>query len=263
MTGVTGGNLLMQKLRFIKQASLDRLQANIVSNQKLYAGKAVWLDSYFAGSTWFSDSDIRAEDTLELQLPASKTELFDLENTKIVYSALRHLTPVEASDPRLWAYFTHVTHWEYMRRRWPIEQYLSSPRLKDNMQEHYFFMSDRSRALTRNGMARLWWYGYCSYDESRKDPFELTSALLKNLDVASSILERTFSRNRAVTKTLLDVLLDRERVGQPFYVRDQVRDLAKYMVRIGGVTIIDALQEPELRNVVRGKIEQILDAVQA
>jgi hypothetical protein len=34
-----------------------------------------------------------------------------------------------------------------------------------------------------------------------------------------------------------------------------VRDLAKYMVQIGGVTIIDALDEPDLRELVTDKIK--------
>jgi hypothetical protein len=121
-------------------------------------------------------------------------------------------------------------------------------------------MPNKSRALIRNGMARLWWYGYCSYDENRSDPFELTTALLKNLDVTQSILERAFSLNVNVTKTMLDVLLEREKNGKAFYIRNKVRDLAKYMVQIGGVTIIDALDEPDLRGLVNDKIEQLVAA---
>ena len=147
-----------------------------------------------------------------------------------------------------------------MRKRWPIEQYLGREKLRENIQERYFFMPNRSRALIRNGMARLWWYGHCSYDEGRADPFELTTALLKNLDVTQSILERAFSLNTNVTKTMLGVLLERERNGKAFYVRNKVRDLAKYMVQIGGVTIIDALDEPDLRELVSEKIEQLAPA---
>jgi Family of unknown function (DUF6339) len=253
----------MNKLKFLKQPSLDRLQANIASNQNRYAGATTWLDSYFTGSNWFVESNIVEAASIQLQPPTSKTDLFDLENTRIVYTALRHITPVQASDPRLWAYLTHVTHWEYMRERWPIEQYLGKPRLREIIQERYFFMPDRSRALIRNGMARLWWYGYCSYDEMRDDPFELTSALLKNLDVTQSILERAFSRNTMVTKVVLSVLLDCEKEGKAFYVREKVRDLAKYIVQIGGVTIIDALDEPELRDLVTGKINQLTEAATA
>jgi hypothetical protein len=247
----------MDKLKFLKQVSLDRLQANIAVNQRRYVENGSWLESYFSGSAWFLDSNIIETHPIKLKMPTSKTDLFDIENTQAVYTALRHLTPVQAADPRLWTYLTHASQWEYMRRRWPAEQYLGDSKFKENIQTRYLFMADRSRALIRNGMSRLWWYGYCSYDETRTDPFELTAILLKNLDVTQSILERAFSRSAKVTKAMLDVLLEREASGNPFYVRKKVREVAKYLVQVGGVIIIDALEEPELRKLMTGKIEQL------
>jgi len=242
----------MTKLKFLKQSSLDRLRANIAPNQKRYTQAESFLNDYFAGASWYVESNIAMPDKLDLQIPTSKSDLLDLENTRIVYSALKHLSPLQASDQRLWAYFTHVSHWEYMRSRWPAEQYAGKERFKEVMNERYFFLSDRSRALLRNGMARLWWYGYCTYDESRKDPFELTGALLKKLDVAQNFAENAFGRNVDVIKALLSVVLEHE-----FYEREPVRDLARYINQIGGVTIIDAIPADELRELFSAKIEQL------
>lgn len=247
----------MNKIKFLKESSLQRLITNIVPNQARYAESKPWLESYFAGANWFLDSNLVDPGGIELLIPDSKLDLLDLQNTRVVYSSLKHLTPVQASDPRLWAYLTHVTHWEYMRSRWPVEQYLGKPRLKEIIQERYFFMTDRSRAPLRNGIARLWWYGYCSYDPTREDPFELTGALLKKLDVTQNLLENAFGKNNQVTHAVLNVLLNREKEGKAFYVREKVRELARYIVQIGGVTIIDALPEPELRELVTGKIDQL------
>lgn len=252
----------MERLRFLRQLSFDRLQANIPSNYHKYTESKSWLEAYFSGNGWAVDSNTLKGASFSLVSPGSKLDFSDsdLENTRILYPALKHLTPLQASDPRLWTYLTHVTHWDYMRKRWPIEQYLGKSRLRDNIQERYFFMPDRSRALIRNGLARLWWYGYCSYDEVRSDPFELTGVLLKNLDVTQSILERTFSRNTSVTKAMLEVLLAREQSGNAFYVREKVRELAKYIVQIGGVTIVDALDDSDLREMVEAKVEQLATA---
>ncbi len=250
----------MSKLKFIKGNSLERLQANIVANEDRYSEAKPWLDTYFGDSKWYVESDIVQPEAIQLQMPKSKTEHYDLENTRVVYSALKHLTPVQASDPRLWAYFTHVSHWEYMRARWPVEQYSGEDRFKQVMQERYFFMPDRSRALLRNGIARLWWYGYSSYDGTREDPFELTGPLLKKLDVTQTLLENAFGRNTQITKAVLNVLLDRENQGKEFYVRDQVRDLGKYIGFIGGVTIIDALPIPELSALIANKVDQLAGA---
>jgi len=250
----------MNKLKFIKEKSLQTLRTNIESNRESYLEDKPWLETYFAGTIWSVESNIAEGAAIDLLIPTSRTELFDLENTRTVYSALKHLTPLQASDPRLWAYFTHVSHWEYMRKRWPVERYQGKERLKELVQERYFFVTDRSRALLRNGMARLWWYGYCSYDAAREDPFELTSALLKKLDVTQNLIENAFGRNNSVTQSVLGVLIDREKQGKSFYERQNIRDLARYINNIGGVTIIDALPEPELRELVTDKIEQLSQA---
>ena len=246
----------MAKAFFLREAQLERLRQNISPNAKRYVSDQPWLADYFGNDPWHLPSNIDMPEGVEMLPPTSKSELFDLENTKTLYTALRHLTPLQASDERLWAYLTHVTYWDYMRKRWPVEQY-KDKRVAENLQERYFFMSDRPRALIRNGMARLWWYGYTTYDEQRDDPFELTGVLLKNLDVTQSILERAFSRNRLVTHAVLSVLLQREKDGAPFYERDSVRDLAKYLVQVGGVTIIDALSFTELRDVVMRKVDEL------
>lgn len=246
----------MPKALFLRDAHLERLRQNIGPNRKKYSLDQPWLADYFGAEAWQLQSSIELPEGTELKLPSSKTEVFDLENTRILFTALKHLTPIQAADERFWGYLSHVTYWEYMRKRWPAEQY-AEKRFSQNIQERYCFMSDRPRALIRNGIARLWWCGYSSHDELRKDPFELTAVLLKNLDVTQSILERAFSRNPTVTRAVLDVLLEREKAGKPFYLRDRIRDLAKYLVQIGGVTIIDALSFGEIRDLVIRKVDQL------
>jgi hypothetical protein len=247
----------MPKALFVRDAQLERLRQNITPNARRYATEKPWLGDYFGNAAWYLQSSVEMPNDVVLKPPASKTELFDLENTKLLYSALRHLTPIQAADERLWVYLSHVTYWDYMRQRWAVEQYEGKPRFAQIVQERYFFMADRPRALIRNGIARLWWYGYTTYDERRDDPFELTAVLLYNLDVTQSILERAFSRNRTVTHAALSILLQREKDGIPFYARDRVRDLAKYLVQLGGVTIIDALTSEDVCDIVSRKVDQL------
>ena len=67
-------------------------------------------------------------------------------------------------------------------------------------------------------------------------------------------------QNNQLTQAVLKVLLDREKEDKAFYVREKVRELARYIVQVGGVTIIDALPEQELRELVMGKINQLDEA---
>jgi len=253
----------MAKALFLRDSQLERLRKNIASNAERYRSDKPWLTDYFGNDDFCLQSKVDIPDNIELMLPSetSKSELSDLDNTKAIYSALKHLTPLQAADERLWAYLTHVTFWDYMRKRWRVEQYEAKPeKLPENVQSRYLFMSDRPRALVRNGLARLWWYGFTSYDEHRSDPFELTAVLLKNLDVTQTILERAFSRNRTVTHAFLSALLERERAGAPFYERDAVRELAKHLTHVGGVTIIDALTFDQIRDLVRRKVDALAPA---
>ena len=251
----------MPKLHYIRETHLDDLRSHLLDNIKHYSEGQPWIESFFDQSGWQLASNI-AYDEIELVMPESATVHHDFENTKILYSAMKNMTLTQASDERLWAMLTHFTFWEYMRARWPVERYLKSPqkKLRDTMVERYFVLPNRSRGLIRNGISRLWWYGYVSYDESREDPFELTEAMLKKLDVAETLLGRAFSYNEKVTKTVLSVLVDLEKSGEPFDKRDPFRDLMKYMNQIGGVTVLDALGTKDLENILYGKISQLVTA---
>lgn len=247
----------MAKARLLRTAHLETLRANIANNAKRYESATAWLADYFGGSEWSLPATVEIPDDLELLVPTDESSLLDVENAKILYAALKHLTPTQAADERLWVYLSHVRFWPYMRARWGVEKYADNPRLAEVIQERYFFMPDRPRALIRNGIARLWWYGYTTYDGARADEFELTYVLLKTLDVAQSVLERNFSRNRIVAHAVLDVLRRLELQGTPFYDRAKVRELAKFLVQLGGVTIIDALDGPEIESIVLRKATEL------
>src|SRR5580692_6429389 len=45
--------------------------------------------------------------------------MHDFENAKILFNAYRDLTPLQASDIRLWTYLAHADYYPYMKRRWP------------------------------------------------------------------------------------------------------------------------------------------------
>ena len=249
----------MAKLRCLLESHVEQLRTHAASNVARYRESEPWLESYSGGVRWWGETDIEAPDNLELKQP-DHGALFDFENTRTLYTALKHLTPTEASQSRLWVYLSHVTFWPYMRRRWPVERWLNKPKsVGDNIVARYL-LPPQSRSLVRNGIARLWWCGYASYDSKREDPFELTAVLFKRLDVTQSVMERAFSSNRKVTRAFLDVLRKRELAGRPFYERGEVRALAKYLVFVGGVTIIDSLTFEDLVDLINHKVEQLTSA---
>ncbi len=247
----------MEKIKFLKAGSLADLKANLKGIVNRYESTSPWIDEFFAGGAWSAESVREIDTGISLKLPQGQ-ELFDLENTKALYTALRDLPLHLAIDERFWSYMTHVTFWDYMRARWPVEKALSTQKPEGYLREHYFFMANRDRALIRNGISRLWWYGHVSYDENREDPFELTEALLEKLDIAQQLLERSYSRNTMLTRTILSMLVEKRNAGNPFSDRyTKFRPLMGHLNAIGGVTILDALVEADIRAIVETKLSQI------
>ncbi|HBU80982.1 MAG TPA: hypothetical protein DEF35_04985 [Paenibacillus sp.] len=244
-------------LHYVSDSSLDDIKSNIRHNIPYYSADIPWLDEYFGSESWSFPSKIRVED-IDLHMPISSTVHFDLENTKKVYSTLKDITLIQACDERMWTYLAHQTFWNYMRERWPVESYLKKGKPEDAIRERYFFMSNKGRALVRNGIARLWWYGYVSYDEEREDPFELTAILLSKLDIAQSLLERVFSGNRDITRAVLAVIHQKDKVEGIAVSRNVFRSLMMYINQLGGVTILDALDRSELERLIEGKLNKLL-----
>lgn len=246
------------KIKYIKSGECDDLKANILGNLDRYGKEDSWLHSYFSNDNWTRESNYHIPDNIELLMPEGKLH-HDIENTKIIYTALKDLPISVVIDERFWAYLTHVTFWKYMRKRWPLE---NSIELKDGpsgyIREHYFFMPLKDRNLIRNGISRLWWYGYLSYDPERSNPFELTEALLEKLDIAQQLLERSYSRNPVITRTVLSMLVEKKNAGSSFSHREKLfRPLMSHLNSLGGVTILDALMEDDIRKVVENKLEQL------
>jgi Family of unknown function (DUF6339) len=240
------------KVRYFRQSKLDALKANIDGNLKRYKSNTVWVEEFFGNEPFSLEADVPGTTELELVLPDRSGDN-DLENTRRVYSTFKHLSRAQASDERLWAYMTHALCWEYMRSRWPIEGRGDRAERKSPVayvRERYFFMGYKHRALVRNGLARLWWYGQISYDPGREDPFELTALLLYTLDITQSLLERAFSSGESTVRGVLLALADWRSQGESMPDRETFRTAMRYLTLLGGVTVLDALGEQGIREQV-------------
>jgi hypothetical protein len=246
-------------LKCFRQAHLDQLHANLLNVIGKYKSDDSWVNDFFGDAPWSSETALWLPSGTNLVSP-DKQSLRDLENTKILHSALRHLSIAQATDERLWAWMAHVQFWEYMRLRWPAESFErnSTPSaIAVNIKDRYFFSANKDRALVHNGIARLWWYGHVSYDASRTNPYELTEVLLQKLDIAQSLLERRFSRNPAVTRAVLRILIEQKEKGVDLSQRENFRTLMKHLNRLGGIAVLDMLDEEEVKEELEEKILEL------
>jgi hypothetical protein len=242
----------MPRLRYLSDRALSWLKANASALAPRYREDSPWADGYLAeaiAGSWSMETDV---DVGRLPSLASHggSAAEDLQNARSLYVALQGLTPAQAADERLWAYMTHVLFWGYMRSRWPVDA-----AAEHRIRERYFVDPPGPRGLVRNGISRLWWYAHVTYDERRDDPFELTAVLLHTEDVAQQLMERSISNSPRILKAVLSALKDACSAGKHTYERHMVRAAAQHLIRQGGVTVLDALDEPDLAEMVNEAID--------
>lgn len=256
----------MSKLLVIREYALSQLVDSLSNNLEKYKQASPYADAFFEGKIWTAPSKIDDLPDNLLALPLAGVDN-DLENSLRFYNALHGLTLTQATDPRLWTYLAHTKYWSYMRARWPIERSARGgdiQKAKGTVVDRYFLTGDRSRGVTRHGLARLWWAGYTCHVQSddAERTFELAKPLFSKQDVFASFMERAFSKNKHLMQALLRALLKRHEAGTPFDNRDDVRSLAKHMVLIGGVTILDAIDSDRISKIVDAFIHDLAIANQ-
>ncbi|ASS74803.1 hypothetical protein CIG75_07305 [Tumebacillus algifaecis] len=256
-------------IHYLREAHLSLLKTGIEANFPRYQAQSPWLDDLFGGESYSLPSNFLMP---EVKLQLGKEAHNDLHNSKIVHQAFRNLTLTEASNEQLWAYLAHVTFWEYMISRWPAvahdeqgfdddsddDEESKTNRKKDPftvVRNRYFFNGGRS--LVRHGIARLWWYGFATYDPNRGNPYELTEVLLKNQDLAQNLMERSFSRNIMILRTILSLLHKEGQSDDRWFQRKYYREVIKHINHTGGVTVLDALDVPDIETVVKNGMESV------
>jgi hypothetical protein len=244
-------------LKFVSNRALAELRSRIDANRADYlAGRAAGVLDALDTATAVLESRIVADAPPKLEMPG-EAGLRDAENVRRVFQWLHHLTPVQASDPRLWVYLTHGAYADYTAARWPID---AESNVADRIRERYFLEGEGLASLVRNSVARLWWFGYLTRDSKQADPFELTDVLLSLQDIQVAFLERAIGRSPHILHGALrlwkKLAVERKTIPKQGPV---VQKWAKLIRLHGGVVLLDALPEKQLQNVIWLKLGDALD----
>jgi Family of unknown function (DUF6339) len=250
----------MPYLTIFRNALVENLKTNVNANHEKYYRDDRWVLEVGTKSLRDLETRVELKGPLELEEPEAQDKK-DLENAIRVHKALRQLTPVPARDPRVWTRLCHVEGWTYMRKRWDLE------RTKDDFEQgvrfitqRYFVAQSESRALLRNGIARLWWTAHLTHDPNRDNSYELTGVLFSTLDITQTILERSMGRAPVVLTGFLEFLLrnkDTLLTGGDTN-RFRIRRLAKFLNMYGGVCLLDCMTQTELIRLLGTELERIL-----
>jgi hypothetical protein len=223
----------------------------------------------------FFEAPIKVEPE-KLNLKTTDGPSNDLENAISVYEAFPSLSEVQASDPRLWTYLTHVDLREYVMIRWPLgenkTEILSDETSKmkavASIESHWFTTVSNDRTLRRNAISRLWWAVHLTrapwlkdidffkdmkYDKD--DEYRFTKVLLSKQDVYQQVLERGLGRDTRLLIVILEFIEEHSDIS-----REQIRGFIKELNLAMSTRNFSLLTYPDMREELFKIGETILNA---
>ncbi len=237
------------KVHFLTENSLEALRVNIKGNLRHYADNTnEWIYDYFGSESPFLEYK---QDFPEFKLTFNSEDdvgKSDVDNTIVLYSAMKSLTDTQATDERLWCGMCHCDFWGFLQERWQVKD---SHSLKDlNVKNRYFFAKNKKRSLITNSLSKLWWVGRLTYDDTREDPFELTKYLINDYSTKTLVIfSNNYISNRDITIGLFSALKYLESIGYKIKgkpSREIYYEATKYLNVLGGTYILDYFSSEEL-----------------
>jgi hypothetical protein len=177
---------------------------------------------------WSSDFD-----DSNLVLFTDSSTKSSLSNAISLYETYT-LTPLQASNRGFWTYLSLHTFAEYNKEKYPVS--------KDKGQYYYdhYVLSKSPTGMMRHTLAGLWWAVYVSIDNTRRDKYELTKVLFRQI----SFFARFFSPNllsiKPVVSATLQFILDNEEIFSAHF-ESRMRLINIIINRIGGVKLISTM----------------------
>lgn len=176
----------------------------------------------------------------------------EFECAKHIFSSYKELTPLQASDERLWVYLAHVELHEYMRIRWRLEDLVLRTKpdgtMPDRMEgERDFILDHWFGGYMRQAISNLWWSVYETIDNDRENPYELTEFLFKHYDFRTRrFAGSVFARNREGMIGLLDAMRQLDTYNECFETRSNFAIM--YFNYLGGTRQLSALDRTFFKN---------------
>lgn len=237
------------KLRFLPDSVLASLKRSISVNLRRYGErKDPWLEEYLAGTNLpdIAESGIEVTGWPSL-IDSNGAPVSDADAAQRLHESLRHLTPVQAGDERLWVCLCHVEpFYEYVRARWLTE---GDEQKETAVVRRFFFENRGLGGISRNALARLWWCGHLTCEEGADDPYRYTKMLMQYADTPVGLLERCLGKSPEIVKQISRYISDHANGWQ-----DRSHAIQKLIRRVnaaGGALVLDALPGTSIYDVCR------------
>lgn len=183
----------------------------------------------------------------------------DFETAVHVFEAFEKLEPIQASDERLWTYLSHADLYPYMIKRWDAVHKGTAKDSISYILEHWFLSSTTQAGLLRHALSGLWWAVYLSVDESRRDKYELTEILFRQLDFPTRTLGAyKLGRHKEAVIGILEFIHENEGLFKKG-LQPKTRFITKHLNLIGGTKPISYYS----RSFFKSELQKIADNIES
>lgn len=175
----------------------------------------------------------------------------DLASSIAIYEAFDDLTPLQASDERLWTYLSHKDLFNYLQNRWNGK--ITSKYVID----HWFVNGASQNNLLADNLSGMWWAVYLTIDENRSDKYELTKILFRQRDFAFRTLGTyRLGRHKEAVKGILEFISENERLFSNRF-ETKTREITSFLNKYGGTKPIPFFKKKEIKNLLKTHIKKI------
>lgn len=175
----------------------------------------------------------------------------DYASAIAIYEAYEKLTPLQASDERLWTYLSHVDLFNYLQERWPKEKTSSY------VIDHWFIESISPGKLIRDNLSGMWWAVKLSVDEERDDKYELTKVLFRDRDLPFRRLgQLRIGRYRPVVIAILEFIKENEQLFKNAY-EAKTREVTRFLNLYGGTKPIPYFEKGVIKRLLNSHVEKL------
>jgi len=175
----------------------------------------------------------------------------DFTSAIAIYEAYENLTPLQASDERLWTYLSHVDLFSYLQERWP------NRKTSGYVMNHWFIESRSPGKLIRDNLSGMWWVVKLSVDKSRTDKYELTKLLFRDRDLPFRRLgQLRFGRYQPAVIAMLEFIGENQKLFQNKY-EAKTREITKFLNLYGGTKPIPYFEKSKIKSLLNSHVEKI------
>ena len=181
----------------------------------------------------------------------------NLESAIALYESYKNLTPLQASSRTFWIYLAHADLYEYMRKRWAIEEMKVGADPTSFILTHWFFKN----GIMENHLAGLWWSVKCSIDENdTENPYKYTSFLFRDIRVRMRLGASTLFRHNEAVIGISKFFIENEELTK-YAFQEKMLYIISHFNKLGATKQLTYLERNyfynELTN-LKSDIEQIV-----